>query len=157
VAARKQLQPLREAGLFVAIILSSADDIGTNEIMRRRQVEDLRLALGHTARAQFPIAAFAGADPTPQMGLAHIVSDQDVGRPVDRNADRAAECLPIRVDEAGEDYGFDHVTLTRGAAALAVATNALAVKFSPLSKLLPARDGRPPLGRLCHAKPGGSG
>jgi hypothetical protein len=26
---------------------------------------------------------------------------------------------------------FDHVTLTRGAAALAVATNALAVKFSP--------------------------
>jgi hypothetical protein len=37
------------------------------------------------------------------------------------------KCECFRAREAN---GFDHVTLTRGAAALAVATNALAVKFS---------------------------
>jgi hypothetical protein len=38
------------------------------------------------------------------------------------------KCECFRAREAN---GFDQVTLTRGAAALAVATNALAVKFSP--------------------------
>jgi hypothetical protein len=55
-----------------------------------------------------------------------------------KNRDRAVSFAPpivlfIKCERfrAREANGFDHVTLTRGPAALAVATNALAVKFSP--------------------------
>ena len=50
---------------------------------------------------------------------------------------------------------LDHVTLTRGAGALAVATNKLASTSVPKARFCPQRDGRPALGRRCHAKPGG--
>ena len=50
---------------------------------------------------------------------------------------------------------FDHVTLTRGAGALAVATNKLASTSVPESKVLPPARWVPALGRRCHAKPGG--
>ena len=48
------------------------------------------------------MAAFAGVDPTRQMTLPTSSATSKLPGPVDRDADRTAECLPIRV-EAGED------------------------------------------------------
>jgi hypothetical protein len=36
-------------------------------------------------------------------GVADIVGDEQTAGPIDRDADRAAECLVVCVDEAGED------------------------------------------------------
>ena len=48
-------------------------------------------------------------------------------------------------------------SLTQGAGVFSTTTNTLAISSRPAQAPVRRRDGRPPLGRLCHAKPGGLG
>jgi hypothetical protein len=72
--------------------------------------------------------------------------------------ERNGECPPIRGRARARGLArrdarlFDHVTLMRGAAALALATNTLAVPFRPEASSSQQRVRQPALGRRCHAK-----
>jgi hypothetical protein len=50
-----------------------------------------------------PHCRLGGRGPHAPDGVADIVGDQQTAGPIDRDADRAAECLVVCVDEAGED------------------------------------------------------
>jgi hypothetical protein len=50
-----------------------------------------------------PHCRLGGRGPHAPDDVADIVGDQQTAGPIDRDADRAAECLVVCVDEAGED------------------------------------------------------
>jgi len=64
--------------------------------------------------------------------------------------------MPIQ-QYARASHSLENVTLTRGAAALAMATNTLWFPFRPEASSAPERAWWAALGRGCHAKAAGSG